>query len=83
MIDDREQTGKSNAPLGGDHGGTNMRGLLSILVASGALALSVAPVSAKAPCRDTHGKFAKCPEKPTKCRDTKGRFAKCGIARAR
>jgi hypothetical protein len=38
-------------------------------------------LDAKAPCRDTHGKFMKCPEakpKVQRCRDAKGRFAKCG-----
>jgi hypothetical protein len=33
-----------------------------------------------APCRDSKGKFVKCPTKPAKpkvCRDAKGHFAKC------
>lgn len=33
-----------------------------------------------APCRDSKGKFVKCPTKPAKpkvCRDSKGHYAKC------
>lgn len=54
---------------------------LAIAVAT-TLALSAAPMIAKAaPCRDTKGKFVKCPpvkpvpKKP--CKDAKGKFIKC------
>jgi len=33
-----------------------------------------------APCKDSKGKFMKCPTKPAKpktCRDAKGKFIKC------
>jgi hypothetical protein len=56
----------------------------SVLAAIASLALmaSAASVYAKAaPCRDTKGKFVKCPEKSKaaqRCRNVKGRFAKCG-----
>jgi hypothetical protein len=39
-----------------------------------------APAFAATHCRDTKGKFVKCPAKPAKpkvCRDAKGHFAKC------
>jgi hypothetical protein len=39
-----------------------------------------APAFAATHCRDTKGKFVKCPAKPAKskvCRDVKGHFAKC------
>lgn len=34
----------------------------------------------QAPCRDSHGKFIKCADKPKpqRCRNAKGQFAKCG-----
>ena len=56
----------------------------SVLAAIASLALmaGAAPAYAKAaPCRDTKGKFIKCPEKPKaaqRCRNAKGQFAKCG-----
>jgi len=54
--------------------------MLKFTAAFAALALLATPTFA-APCRDTHGKFVKCPDKPKKvvrCKDTKGKFAKCG-----
>lgn len=47
-----------------------------------ALSFVAAPVTAATPCRDTHGKFIKCPQpkakaKPKQCRDAKGKFIKC------
>lgn len=58
-----------------------------------AMALIATPVTAAAPCRDSHGKFMKCATKapakaaakakvaakakPKQCRDAKGHFAKC------
>ena len=57
-----------------------MRSILFIA----AMALVATPVTAASPCRDTHGKFIKCPPKaaaakakPKQCRDTKGKFIKC------
>ena len=51
---------------------------LSLAAAAGLL---IAPMSADAAaCRDTKGKFIKCPpvKAPVKrCRDTKGHFKKC------
>lgn len=53
---------------------------LSLAIA--ALALVATPAFA-APCRDTKGKFIKCPAKTTTvvkktaCRDAKGHFKKC------
>lgn len=38
-------------------------------------------------CRDSHGKFIKCPEKRVapakKCKDSAGKFAKCGTPGAK
>ena len=46
-----------------------------------------APATAGTPCRDTKGKFVKCPTKgPVKtvrCKNSKGRFAKCGTPGAK
>lgn len=59
---------------------------LSFSVAA-ALAVSAALPVAAAPCRDTKGKFVKCPEKaPAKkqvCKGAKGKFAKCGTPDAK
>jgi hypothetical protein len=55
--------------------------MLKMLLAATTLALITTPAFA-APCRDSHGKFTKCPKpaaKPIKCRDAKGHFAKCGL----
>lgn len=30
-----------------------------------------------APCKDSKGKFVKCPAKPKVCRNAKGHFTKC------
>jgi hypothetical protein len=57
-----------------------MRKIILALSAFGLVA-SAAPSTAAAPCRDTHGKFIKCPTKPAppkRCKDAKGKFAKCG-----
>ena len=54
--------------------------MLKLTGAFAVLALLASPTYA-APCRDSHGKFIKCPEKPKKvvrCKDAKGKFAKCG-----
>jgi hypothetical protein len=61
---------------------------LIALAATFALAFgSFASIEAKAPCRDTKGKFVKCPPpaplKPVRCRDAKGKFAKCGTPGAK
>lgn len=68
-----------------------------IVFAFAAAALLATGASA-APCRDSHGKFVKCPQaaatttthattttvKTTnRCRDAKGHFAKCGTAGAK
>lgn len=43
------------------------------------LLAGAAPSLAAAPCKDSKGKFIKCPKpaKPKVCRDAKGHFAKC------
>ena len=59
----------------------------NIILAFSALGLVAGSVSATAgaPCRDTKGKFIKCPAKtaPVRCKDAKGRFAKCGTRGAK
>lgn len=58
----------------------------NLMFAAAALTMVAAPALA-APCRDTKGKFVKCPDKapakPTRCKDAKGKFAKCGTAGAK
>ena len=58
-----------------------MRLLALVLLSALTLGSVTAPAYA-APCRDSHGRFAKCStvQKATRCRDAKGRFAKCGSA---
>lgn len=56
--------------------------MLKFTAAFAVLALLATPTFA-APCRDSHGKFVKCPakmapKKPVRCKDAKGKFAKCG-----
>ena len=36
-----------------------------------------APAMAAQQCRDSKGKFVKCPAKPKVCRNAKGHFMKC------
>ena len=51
------------------------------VIAAIALSLSFAGAANAAPCRDSHGKFMKCPVmvKHNQCRDMKTKkFAKCG-----
>lgn len=59
--------------------------MLKIMLAAATLSLVAAPALA-APCKDSHGRFMKCPpaKKPMmmKCRKG-GRFAKCGTPGAR
>jgi hypothetical protein len=58
-----------------------------IIIALSALGLIASSASfAAAPCRDSKGKFVKCPAKaakPTRCKDAKGKFAKCGTPGAK
>jgi hypothetical protein len=61
-----------------------------LIIALSALALigGSAPALAAAPCRDTKGKFIKCPVKPvpakvSRCRDRNGKFVKCGTKGAK
>lgn len=60
--------------------------MLRILAAIAIASLPASPVYAAA-CRDSHGKFIKCPDKaaaaPKKCKNAKGQFAKCGTAGAK
>jgi hypothetical protein len=58
--------------------------MLKIIAAAASLALLSTPAFA-APCRDAHGRFMKCPDKPKPihCRDAHGRFAKCGTPGAK
>jgi hypothetical protein len=62
-----------------------MRKLILALSALSLVAGSAPSIAA--PCRDTKGKFVKCPTKapakPTRCRDAKGKFAKCGTKGAK
>lgn len=57
--------------------------MLKFPAALAALALLSSPAFATQ-CRDSHGKFVKCPAKPApktkpvQCKDAKGKFAKCG-----
>jgi len=56
--------------------------MLKLTAALAAFAMMAAPTYAT-PCRDSHGKFVKCPakaapKKPVRCKDAKGKFAKCG-----
>jgi len=58
--------------------------LIKAFAATAALALlSTAAPTLAAPCRDAHGKVAKCPPKaaakPARCKDAKSKFAKCGM----
>ncbi|WP_230771776.1 hypothetical protein [Sphingomonas sp. Leaf4] len=59
--------------------------LKSVLLAVSLALIAAVPANA-APCRDTKGKFIKCPPappaKPVKCKDAKGKFAKCGTSGA-
>lgn len=54
----------------------------SVALSIALLAGAGAPAWA-APCRDTKGKFMKCPPKAApaakRCRNGKGQFAKCGM----
>jgi hypothetical protein len=63
-----------------------MRKLIIGLSALGLLAGS-APALAATQCRDSKGKFTKCPTpaqpKSTKCRDASGKYAKCGTKGAK
>ena len=60
-----------------------MKKILAALLVASLFASAPLTVSA-AQCRDTKGKFIKCPpapapaaKKPVKCRDSKGKFIKC------
>ncbi len=60
----------------------------TVFAAFAMISLTVTSVGAeaKAPCRDTKGKFIKCPEvkpAPVRCRNAKGQFAKCGTPGAK
>jgi len=45
------------------------------------------PAYAATQCRDSKGKFVKCPQKKSttsqRCRDSHGKYAKCGTAGAK
>jgi len=59
--------------------------MLKFTAAFAALVMLATPTIA-APCRDSHGKFVKCPEKAKKvvrCKDAHGKFAKCGTKGAK
>lgn len=59
--------------------------LVSFAVATVLMFIAAVP-SMAATCRDTKGKFVKCPDKPTKkaiCKNAKGQFAKCGSTGAK
>jgi hypothetical protein len=59
--------------------------MLKILLAAATLSLVTAAPAIAAPCKDSHGRFMKCPEqkpKAVKCRKD-GKFAKCGTPGAK
>jgi hypothetical protein len=61
-----------------------MRNIIIALTALGLLAGSAPSLAAQ--CRDSKGKFIKCPTKaavPKRCRDAKGHYAKCGTKGAK
>jgi hypothetical protein len=61
-----------------------MRAIIIALSALGLIASSAPSIAAQ--CRDTKGKFIKCPTKAgtaPRCRDTKGHYAKCGTRGAK
>jgi hypothetical protein len=62
-----------------------MRKLMIAAISVGLLA--TASPSVAAPCRDSKGKFIKCPDKApvkaTRCKAANGKFAKCGTAGAK
>lgn len=59
----------------------------SIIIGALAAAFITTTASAAAPCRDTKGKFIKCPAPASStkqvCKDEKGKFAKCGTPGAK
>lgn len=57
----------------------------SIMIIAAVMALAAGSASAAAKqCRDSHGKFTKCPAPAAQqCRDAKGHFAKCGTPGAK
>ena len=59
-----------------------MSGLASLALIASTSSVAYAK---QAPCRDTHGKFIKCADKPKpqRCRNAKGQFAKCGTPGAK
>jgi hypothetical protein len=65
-------------------GRLDMRNIIVAVSAFSLLAGTASSVAAS-PCRDTKGKFMKCPAKaaPKRCKDAKGKFAKCGTAGAK
>jgi hypothetical protein len=59
--------------------------MLRLALALAVTSLALSPATA-APCRDTKGKFIKCPPKQTKpvrCKAANGKFAKCGTPGAK
>lgn len=60
-----------------------------VILAMSALALFAGstPGVAASQCRDSKGKFIKCPDKaaakPARCKDARGKFAKCGTPGAK
>jgi hypothetical protein len=61
-----------------------MRKLIIIFSALSLIAGSTPAIAAQ--CRDSKGKFIKCPQAKAKavhCRDAKGKYAKCGTKGAK
>ena len=61
--------------------------MIRLLAAVATLSLMASPTFA-APCRDTKGKFIKCPtaapaKAPVRCKGANGKFAKCGTPGAK
>jgi hypothetical protein len=78
-----KKTGIASGRTGAGEGVLLMRKFLIAVTA--AFAIAAVPMTAEAaPCRDSKGKFIKCPPakpaaapKKGPCRDTKGKFIKC------
>jgi hypothetical protein len=54
-----------------------MKKLILAFTALSLVAGSAPAMAAAQQCRDSKGKFVKCPAKPKQCRDSKGHFTKC------
>lgn len=62
--------------------GETLEVTMKLIVATLAVAVTIAGTAFAAPCKDSKGKFIKCPPvaaaSAARCRNAKGAFAKCG-----